>query len=78
MNVDSKSNKLTANFSTGMLMRVGSKERLEKCYREKKLEFSCAANWVDYAQNGNSVTGDYLECIFAHVNRNVPCDVQNC
>lgn len=37
MNVDSKSNKLTANFSTGMLMRVGSKERLEKCYREKKL-----------------------------------------
>lgn len=54
MNVDSKSNKLTANFSTGMLMRIGSKERLEKCYREKKLEFSCAANWVDYAQNGNS------------------------
>lgn len=72
MNVDSKSNKLTANFSTGMLMRVGSKERLEKCYREKKLEFSCAANWVDYAQNGNSVTGDYLECIFAHVNNDDP------
>ena len=72
MNVDSKSNKLTANFSTGMLMRVGSKERLERCYREKKLEFSCAANWVDYAQNGNSVTGDYLECIFAHVNNDDP------
>lgn len=34
MNVDNKSNKLTANFSTGMLMRVGSKETLEKCYRE--------------------------------------------
>ncbi len=72
MNVDSKSNKLTANFSTGMLMWVGSKERLEKCYREKKLEFSCAANWVDYAQNGNFVTGDYLECIFAHVNNDDP------
>lgn len=72
MNVDNKSNKLTANFSTGMLMRVGSKETLERCYREKKLAFSCAANWVDYAQNGNSVTGDYLECIFAHVNNDDP------
>ena len=40
MNVDSKSNKLTANFSTGMLMRVGSKERLEKCYREKNLSLA--------------------------------------
>ena len=28
MNVDSKSNKLTANFSTGMLMR-GSKKQLK-------------------------------------------------
>ena len=35
MKTDSKSNKLTANFSTGMLMRVGSKETIERCYREK-------------------------------------------
>lgn len=40
MNVDSKSNKLTANFSTGMLMRVGSKETIEKCYREKNLRLA--------------------------------------
>ena len=33
MNVDNKSNKLTANFSTGMLMRVGSKETLASVYK---------------------------------------------
>ena len=40
MKVDSKSNKLTVRFSTGMLMRV---------------EFGYATNWGDYTKGGRYV-----------------------
>ena len=42
-----------------MLMRE-SKETIEKCYREKKLVFSYAANWGDYAKGESFV----IEIIF--------------
>lgn len=41
--------KLTSNVTTTLLMRVGPTESIEKCYFEKTLQFSCAANWLDYA-----------------------------
>lgn len=59
--------KMTSNVNTGVLMRMDSTARIQECYRERKLTFSCAANWVDYAMNGNYETGDFLECVFAHL-----------
>ena len=65
MKVDSKSNKLTVRFSTGMLMRVESEETFEKRHREKKLAFGYATNWGDYTKGGRYV----IEIIFT-----VSCD----
>lgn len=48
-------------------MRIDSTVRIQECYRERKLSFSCAANWVDYAMKGNYVTGNFFECVFAHL-----------
>lgn len=72
MKTNTASNNLAAQFSTALLMRIGSKEKIEHCYQEKKLAFGCAANWADYAKSGNYVTGDQLECIFAHVRNDDP------
>ena len=58
---------LQSNFSTILLMRLGSTKRIEQCYNTKTLSFGCAANWVDYSKTGNKVTGDQLECVFAHL-----------
>lgn len=58
MKVDSTSNKLTANFSTERLTRVGAKETIEKCYREKELTFSYATNWGEYTQGEGCVIED--------------------
>lgn len=55
-------------FSTNILLRIDSFENLLKCYDEKYLEFSCAANWIDYCvKSANNTIGDYWECIFAHL-----------
>jgi len=35
-------------------------------YNDNIIEFSCAANWIDYYQK-NQKTGDLFECVFAHV-----------
>ena len=58
---------LQSNFSTILFMRLGSTKRIEQCYNTKTLSFGCAANWVDYSKTGNKVTGDQLECVFAHL-----------
>lgn len=53
--------KLTSNVTTTLLMRVGPTESIEKCYFEKTLQFSCAANWLDYAlTHKNKTIGDVL------------------
>ena len=56
-----------AIFSTILLMRLGSTKRIEQCYNTRTLSFGCAANWVDYSKTGDKVTGDQLECVFAHL-----------
>ena len=56
------------SVSTSLLMRVGSSKVIQKCYDEKKIQFGCAANWLDYALKcKNQAVGDYYECFFAHV-----------
>ena len=58
---------LQSHFSTILLMRLGSTKRIEQCYNTRTLSFGCAANWVDYSKTGDKVTGDKLECVFAHL-----------
>lgn len=61
---------LKNNFSltTSLLLRVGRTETIFRCYNRKYVEFGCAANWIDYALKTKNVsTGDYWECIFAHL-----------
>lgn len=58
---------LQSHFSTILLMRLGSTKRIEQCYNTRTLSFGCAANWVDYSKTGDKVTGDQLECVFAHL-----------
>ena len=54
-------------------MRVGSTQSIEKCYKEKILEFGCAANWLDYALNKkNQTIGDIFECVFAQTFKGDP------
>lgn len=64
---------ITGNFQTSLLMRVGSRESIENCYKTKTLQFGCAANWLDYALTcKNKSTGDIFECVFARVFKNDP------
>ena len=58
---------LQSHFSTILLMRLGSTKRIEQCFNTRTLSFGCAANWVDYSKTGDKVTGDQLECVFAHL-----------
>lgn len=60
---------LQSHFSTILLMRLGSTKRIEQCYNTRTLSFGCAANWVDYSKTGDKVTGDQLECVFAHLKK---------
>ncbi len=64
---------VTYRCKSMLLMRVGPTESIRKCYNEKKLQFGCAANWLDYAlKYGNETTGDIFECIFAHIPKGDP------
>ena len=65
--------KFTFSVTTTLLMRVGSIESIEKCYKEKVLQFGCAANWLDYALNKkNQTIGDVFECVFAQTLKGDP------
>ncbi len=56
------------NHSPNILLRIGASEKIQKDYDSKQVTFSCAANWIDYADKCNNLTtGDYLEGVFAHV-----------
>lgn len=60
--------KLTSSVTTSLLMRVGETKSVEECYRNKRLTFACAANWLDYAlTQGNRTVGDIFECVFARL-----------
>lgn len=63
----------TYNVTTSLLMRVGHTSKIKECYDTKTLQFSCAANWLDYAmKKGNKTTGDIFECVFAHLPKGDP------
>lgn len=63
----------TCNVTTTLLMRIGQTSKIEECYDTKTLQFSCAANWFDYAmKKGNKTTGDIFECVFAHLPKGDP------
>lgn len=65
--------KFTFSVTTTLLMRVGSTKSIEKCYKEKTLQFGCAANWLDYALNEqNETIGDVFECVFAQTLKGDP------
>lgn len=65
--------KSTVQVTTSLLMRVDSTESIEKCYKEKTLQFGCAANWINHSiKNRNYTIGDPEECIFARLKKNDP------
>jgi hypothetical protein len=37
-------------FKTGVMLRLGKTDEIEKQYNEGYLRFSCAANWINYAR----------------------------
>ena len=65
--------KVTTQVTTSLLMRVDSTESIEKCYQNRTLKFSCAANWINHSiKNRNYTIGDSEECIFARLKKMIP------
>ena len=59
---------------TTILFRIDETNKLENLYRNNQIEFSCAANWIDYAnKQQNNTIGDLFECVFAHLRFNDDC-----
>ena len=56
-------------FSSGIMIRVGKTEEMEKQYNEGYLRFSCPANWINYAKIQPPGIADKFEAVFAHVKR---------
>ena len=56
-------------FSSGIMLRVGKTEEIEKQYNEGYLRFSCPANWINYAKIQPPGIADKYEAVFAHVKR---------
>ena len=59
-------------FKSGVMLRLGKTEEIEKQYNEGYLRFSCAANWINYANTHPDGIADKYEGVFAHVKRNDP------
>ena len=56
-------------FNSGLMIRIGRTEEIEKQYRECYIRFSCPANWINYANNHAPGIADKFEAIFAHVDK---------
>lgn len=56
-------------FNSGLMIRIGRTEEIEKQYRECYIRFSCPANWINYANNHAPGIADKYEAIFAHVDK---------
>ena len=55
-------------YNTTLQFRVGKKTDIYAAFDQHRIEFSCPANWFNYAQfHNNRSTGDLLECTFAHI-----------
>lgn len=62
--------KVPVHVTTSLLMRIDSTKSIEESYQNKKLRFSCAANWINHSiKSGNYTIGDPEECIFARLKK---------
>lgn len=57
-------------FDSGVMLRLGKTEEIEKQFNEGYLRFSCPANWINYARHDSSGVSDIYEGVFAHVRKN--------
>lgn len=59
-------------FSSGLMLRLGKTEDIEKQFNEGYLRFSCPANWINYANTHPDGIADKYEGVFAHVKKDSP------
>ncbi len=59
-------------FRSGIMLRIGKNDDIEKQYNEGYLRFSCPANWINYARSQPEGIADKYEAVFAHVAKNDP------
>ena len=59
-------------FSSGIMLRLGSTEEIEKQFEEGYIRFGCPANWILYARTQPPGVADRFEGIFAHVKKDDP------
>ena len=65
-------------FSSGIMLRVGKTEEIERQFNEGYLRFGCAANWIMYANSQPPGIADMFEAIFAHINKDDPRLLEEC
>ena len=59
--------KLCNTVTTTCLLRVAGYQSSYQDYCDRRITFSCPANWLNYALSfSNHTVGDLHECIFAH------------
>ena len=56
-------------FRSGIMLRIGKTEEIERQFNEGYLRFSCPANWINYAKIQPPGIADKYEAVFAHVKR---------
>jgi hypothetical protein len=59
-------------FNSGLMLRLGKTEEIEKQFYEGYLRFGCPANWINYANIRPEGIADKYEGVFAHVKNNDP------
>ena len=65
-------------FSSGIMLRIGKTEEIERQFNEGYLRFGCAANWIMYAKSQPPGIADKYEAIFAHINKDDPRLSEEC
>ena len=65
-------------FNSGIMLRVGKTEEIERQFNEGYLRFGCAANWIMYAKSQPPGIADKYEAIFAHINKDDPRLSEEC
>lgn len=64
--------KITSSVTSTLFFRVGRTNKIETLFKENRIEFGCAANWIDYTiRHHDNQTGDIFEGVFAHT---IKCD----
>lgn len=64
---------LSSKIDATLFLRVGNTKDVYDLYHANQMRFSCPANWLDYAiKKGDQSTGDYQECVYAHLKKDDP------